>query len=247
MRHIQKPAEPPISISEYLANQSPVGLGLDYTTFSQTASPQGGSRGGQLCRELTAQQFGLCAYTGAGIDERLGSTEDPHRRLKFQAHNEHLKPQSVCRQELLDDGRTPGVDLGDDMNHENIVAALEVSGGAKSVAKADLFGATHRGNDPLSILPTNPRCEQEIDFDAQGNIGSATQDGKHTIEQLNLNQLTLVGWRKQAISVFVDTIRSRADAELAMDRTTNPTHGILPEYSFAVRRVVQKMLEMSQS
>jgi hypothetical protein len=246
MRHILKPDSPPDSIRDYVDNQKSVGHGLDYSTFSQTANPQGGSRGGQLCRELTAQQFGLCAYTGAGIDIRIGSTTPSEGRLKFRAHNEHLKPQSVCRQELTNAGKKPGVDLGDDMNHKNIVAALEVSGNQSKVARIDLFGATHRANDPVASIPTNPQCEQDFDFDEQGNIVAVTQDGEDTIGQLNLKHPTLVGWRKQAISTFVDAIQSRADAEQVLDRTTNPTNGILPEYCFAIRRVVQKMLELSR-
>ncbi|MFN4905972.1 MAG: hypothetical protein ACK5EO_09680 [Planctomycetota bacterium] len=83
MRHIHKPAIAPAAIREYLQNQTTVKQGLDYRTFSQTASPQGGSRGGQLCRELTVEQFGLCAYTGAGIDNRLGNAHDANQRLKF--------------------------------------------------------------------------------------------------------------------------------------------------------------------
>jgi hypothetical protein len=247
MRHIHKPAIAPAAIREYLENQAPVGHGLDYRTFSQTASPQGGSRGGQLCRELTAEQFGLCAYTGAGIDNRLGNVTDPNKRLKFRSHNEHLKPQSVCRQELVNAGQTPGVNLGDDMKHLNIVAALEVSGDGTNVAREDLFIATHRQNNPFSILPTDPRCEQEFQFDPQGNVRSLTNDGRDTIAQLNLNHGTLIGWRTQAISTFVEIIQSRADAQDVIDRTSNPTNGILPEYAFAVRSVVQSMLEISEA
>ena len=247
MRHIHKPAIVPAAIRDYLENQTLVGHGLDYRTFSQTASPQGGSRGGQLCRELTAEQFGLCAYTGAGIDNRLGNVVDPNEQLKFRSHNEHLKPQSVCRQELMENGRQPGVDVGDDMNHLNIVAALEVSGDATKVARKDLFGATHRQNAPVSILPTDPRCEEEFQFDAQGNVSALTDDGRDTIAQLNLNHGTLIGWRAQAIATFVEFIQSRADAKNVIDRTSNPTNGILPEYAFAIRSVVQSMLEISEA
>jgi len=247
MRHIHKPAIAPAAIREYLQNQTTVKQGLDYRTFSQTASPQGGSRGGQLCRELTVEQFGLCAYTGAGIDNRLGNAQDANQRLKFRSHNEHLKPQSVCRQELVDAGRKPGVDLGDDMNHLNIVAALEVSGDGTKVAREDLFGATYRQNNPVSILPTDPRCEEEFQFDAQGNVIPLTDDGRETIEQLNLNHGTLIGWRMQAISTFVEIIQSRADAQNVIDRTSNPTNGILPEYAFAIRSVAQSMLKISEA
>jgi len=82
MRHIHKTAPEPVALQEYLQEQSKVGHGLDYKTFSQTASPRGGSRGGELCKELVARQFGLCAYTGAGIDERLGRLSDPNKKTE---------------------------------------------------------------------------------------------------------------------------------------------------------------------
>ena len=207
MRHIQKSTQPPAAIQDYITNQCPVGHGLDYKTFSQTPSPLGGSRGGQLCRELTAEQFGLCAYTGAGIDARLGTISDPQQKLRFQAHNEHLKPQSVCRKELIESKREPGVDLGDDMGHRNIVAALEVRGASKGVKRTDLFGATYREDEPISLLTVDHRCEREFVFDLDG-------------------------------------IRSEEDAIEIIQRTTSPTSGILPEYSFAIRSVISNLLEI---
>ena len=147
----------------------------------------------------------------------------------------------------MDAGRKPGVDLGDDMNPLNIVAALEVSGDGTKVAREDLFGATYRQNNTVSILPTDPRCEEEFQFDAQGNVIPLTDDGRETIEQLNMNHGTLIGWRMQAISTFVEIIQSRADAQNVIDRTSNPTNGILPEYAFAIRSVAQSMLEISEA
>ena len=55
MRWISKPDQPPPSIRDYLAAQATVGHGLDYEAFASTAAPGGGSRGGQLRRELTAE------------------------------------------------------------------------------------------------------------------------------------------------------------------------------------------------
>ena len=244
MRHIQKSTQPPPAIQDYITNQIPVGHGLDYKTFSQTPSPLGGSRGGQLCRELTAEQFGLCAYTGAGIDARLGTISDPQQKLRFQAHNEHLKPQSVCRKELIESKREPGVDLGDDMDHRNIVAALEVRGASKGVKSTDLFGATYREDNPISLLPVDHRCEREFVFDADGNIFANNSYGQETIKQLQLDHATLRGWRRQAITVFIEAIRSKEDAIEIIQRTTSPTSGILPEYSFAIRSVISNLLEI---
>jgi hypothetical protein len=229
-----------------LEAQANVGHGLDYETFASTGAPGGGSRGGQLRRELTAEQCGLCAYTGAGIDSRLGTLNDPHAKLKFSAHNEHLKPQSVCRQELEAAGGTYGVDVGEDMDHQNIVAALLVSGGGKKVTKASLFGASHRENDTVPVLLTDCNCEQRFTFDLSGGIHPATS-GDHaavnTIAVLHLGHETLTGWRAQAVTVFIEGIENRADAEQIVARTTAPHNGWLPEYCFAIRQVVQRLLD----
>ena len=245
MRWISKPGDPPPSIRDYLLAQAHVGHGLDYETFASTSAPGGGSRGGQLRRELTAEQCGLCAYTGAGIDSRLGELKDPQARLKFSAHNEHLKPQSVCRQELEAANKTYGVDVGEDMDHRNIVAALLVSGGGKKVTKDFLFGASHRENDVVPILPTDCDCEQRFAFDLSGGIHPATVGDNaavNTIAVLKLGHETLTGWRAQAVTVFIEGIENRADAERIVARTTTPENGWLPEYCFAIRQVVQQLL-----
>lgn len=245
MRWISKSGQPPPSIHDYLAAQATVGHGLDYKTFASTASPNGGSRGGQLCRELTVEQCGLCAYTGSGIDSRLGALNDPQARLKFSAHNEHLKPQSVCKLEMKAP-MTYGEDVGEDMDHRNIVAALLVSGGGKRVAKDSLFGASRRESEPVPILPTDCDCEQRFAFDLSGSISPATA-GDHaaanTIAVLNLGHETLTGWRAQAVSVFIEGIESRADAERIVAKTTTPDDGWLPEYCFAIRQVVQQLMD----
>lgn len=245
MRWISKPEQPPPSVRDYLAAQAQVGHGLDYKTFASTAAPGGGSRGGQLCRELTVEQCGLCAYTGAGIDSRLGTLNEPNAQLKFSVHNEHLKPQSVCRKQLEDSGKTYGVDLGEDMDHRNIVAALLVSGRGNKVTRGSLFGASHRENNPVPIVPTDCTCEQRFKFDVTGGINPATPGDRaavDTIAALNLRHETLTGWRAQAIAVFIEGIDNRADAERIVARTTMPENGWLPEYGFAIRQVAQHLL-----
>src|SRR6267378_1657088 len=89
MRYIEKPANPPVSICEWRAVQLPVGLNLDYGSFNDKPA---------LRQELIREQFGLCAYTGTPIDERLMGYHD--HNFVFQAHIEHVKPRSVCKAEL---------------------------------------------------------------------------------------------------------------------------------------------------
>lgn len=253
MRYIAKPAEEPVAIREYVAVQSPVGHGLDYPTFASTRSPNPPhrTRGGELCQELVAQQFGLCAYTGAGIDERLGHLSDPAKKLKFKAHNEHLKPQSRCKEEMEAQGYAYGTVVGEDMDHRNIVAALlvEGAGGKTKVNKADLFGAAHRENDRVPVLPTDPTCENRFTYHPEdGSISATAQsdaDARESIRVLNLNEGTLSGWRLHAIDTFTEVIMSRADAELVIQRTTVPQDGRLPEYCFAIRQAAQLLLDLA--
>jgi hypothetical protein len=250
MRCIIKSGDTPSSIRDYLVAQQAVGHGFSYRTFSQTSIPgRGGTRGHQLCEQLTAEQFGLCAYTGAGIDKRLGTAPAPGKNLKFSAHNEHLKPQSFCKQELIAAGKTVDEDLGEDMDPKNIVAALLVSGDGKTkIAPEDRFGAAHRENDPVPVKPTDPDCEGRFRFDGLGRVEAADPtdaDAEQTIRVLNLTHGTLTGWREQAIHLFIEAIGSREDAELIIQKTTVPEDGRLPEYCFAIRQVVQEMIDLA--
>jgi hypothetical protein len=132
------------------------------------------------------------------------------------------------------------------MDHRNIVAALLVSGGEKKVAKRDLFGASHRESDFVPIVPTDRTCETRFMFDITGKISPAQrcdQAAAATISVLNLEHGTLAGWRAQAIAVFVEGIENRADAERIVEKTTNPANNWLPEYSFVIRQVVQRILD----
>lgn len=244
MRWIDKSGPEPSSIRDYLANQKPLGHGLDYKTFSTTACPTGGSRGKQLCNELTAEQFGLCAYTGCGVDERTGQMSDPNKQLKFSPHNEHIKAQSTCKDELRAAGKIPGVDIGDDMAYANIVAALLVCGSGKS-QKEDLFGAAHRENDPVPLPPTDSSCESRFIYsEATGKVSFHEGDGDAdaTINVLHLNHQSLKDWRKQAITTFLEVAQNRSDLALIIQKTTVPEKGKLPEYCFAIRQVAERLL-----
>ena len=142
-------------------------------------------------------------------------------------------------------GKAPGIDLGEDMDHRNIVAALLVSGGGSKVTRSFLFGASHRENDPVPISPTDRSCEQRFAFDLIGRINPTTADDQaavDTITVLNLAHATLTGWRAEAIAVFFEGIENRADVERIVTRTTTPENGWLPEYIFAIRQVVQRLL-----
>ena len=153
----------------------------------------------------------------------------------------------MCKSEMEAAGKTYGVDVGEDMDHRNIVAALLVSGGERKVTKDFLFGASHRENDPVPIHPTDPLCEQTFIYDLSGGIQSATlgdQAAVDTIAVLNLGHEILTGWRAQAVTAFIEGIENRSDAERIVAMITTPQNGWLPEYCFAIRQVVQQLLDL---
>jgi hypothetical protein len=236
MRWIDKSGPPPTALEEYLNLQRPVGVNLDYGNF--TRKPQ-------LRRELTAQQFGLCALTGAAIDGRLGRlaldgcvTAASGERLKIKPHNAHLKPQAVCEREMIARGQEPGREVGEDMDHRNIVAALLVEG-----AKDEMFGAATQEDRLLRVKPTDPGCEARFHFDGNGNVHGLDADASDTADTLKLWHRTLVGWRKEAIAVFTDPdfVKSRADLDAVIAAMDAPANGQLPAYCFAIKQVAMRL------
>lgn len=87
------------------------------------------------------------------VKEWLGE-QQPGSGLLFRVHNEHIKTQQRCKQELRDDGKTPGIDLGEDMDYKNIIAALEVKCDGGTM-ESERFGLVVRKLDIVSMPPTN--------------------------------------------------------------------------------------------
>ncbi|MEO8493885.1 MAG: hypothetical protein ABI614_02365 [Planctomycetota bacterium] len=232
MRYIAKSIQPPPSIREWRAVQEPVGVNLDYSSFT---------RAPQLRGELIAEQSGLCAYTGAPIDERLGGYHDDN--LVFQAHIEHVKPRAICEAELTARGGDYGRELCEDMDHHNLVAALEVK--RKSPSKSEIFGAAAHGDNILPITPLQPDCEHKFRFDENGGIQGLDVTATQTIELLKLGHATLTGWRRGAIAGFFPPSLNlnRGEIEAMVDRLDQPTDGRLPEFSFCIRSYAMSLLQ----
>ncbi len=139
--------------------------------------------------------------------------------------------------------QTPGVilsfDLGEDMDHRNMVAALEVKG-----SRAEQFGASARTNDPLLVLPTQPDCESRFAFSESGRVRGLDPDDVDTIVRLRLNHTTLEGWRKVAMETFLDPIvvTSRQDLEIIVAAMDEPANGQLAEFSFCIKSVANQLL-----
>lgn len=231
MRYIEKPAEAPKSIRDWLEVQLPIGLNLDYLNFNDKPA---------LRRELIAEQFGLCAYTGTPIDERLVGYSDDN--YVFQAHIEHVKPRKVCEDELVARGGVYGRELCEDIDYRNLVSALEVK--RKPPAKLEIFGAAAHGQDILPLTPLQPGCEERFRFEDGGGIEGLDDPAIKTIEMLKLHHATLVGWRRGAIAGFfpTDLTLTREEIEHLIERLAQPTNGKLPEFSFCIRGYARSLL-----
>lgn len=231
MRYIAKAADPLAVIQAWIAVQLPVGLNLDYSNFNDKPA---------LRRELIAEQFGLCAYTGTPIDERLVGYHDAN--FVFQAHIEHVKPRRVCEAELISRGGVYGRELCEDMDHRNLVAALEVR--RNPPARSEIFGAAAHADEILPVTPLQPGCEERFRFDENGGIRGLDEPARATIGLLKLDHATLIGWRRGAIAGFFpqDLTLTREEIERLVERLDQPVAGQLPEFGFCLRGYARSLL-----
>ena len=237
MRWIDKSGPIPLPLQEYIEAQSTleIPVGLDYRNFPHK---------GALCRALTAEQFGLCAFTGAPIRDTPFQEPRMTATGKYGVHNAHLKPQARCRQELVDAGRRIGRDLGEDMDHRNIVAALEVRG-----SRGETFGAAAAGDwwDPGNFVsPTLSECEQRFRYAESGAIESEEADGEETIKRLILDHPTLSEWRQYAVRAWIDPLRVEDYSQEHLQRVVaamdEPEGGALPDFCFVIKHVAEQLL-----
>ena len=210
-------------------------LRLDYRSFTRTAELRG---------FLIEEQKGLCAYTGAGLDDRLVKRAPARDDYSFKPHIEHLKSQRQCRAELEARGGVVGRDLGEDLSYPNLVAAIEVAG-----TPSEHFGAVTRGDAPLPIVPTNPACTTAFLYAETGKILGTGPDANTTIANLRLDHETLNGWRSGAIQGLLPlgarTARATLKALVAiLEDEARPS---LPESSFVVAQIAHAFLSMQES
>jgi hypothetical protein len=197
----------------------------------------------QLLGELTDEQFGLCGYTGAPIDEvRVSSlkisTASP---ASFGNLIEHLKSQAACKQEVRSAGLTHGRVLADDLNYYNMIAALKVEG-----SKGEQFGAVIKEDKILPVLPTDSECHDHFSYREDGGIDGRTEAGSEAISILRLDHQTLCGWRVSAIEVWLDDdiLQSREDITEVIEAVRKATDGKLPEFSFIIEAVASGYLDV---
>jgi hypothetical protein len=197
----------------------------------------------QLLGELTEEQFGLCGYTGAPVDEGRvsglkNSTASP---ASFRNHIEHLKCQAVCKQEVRSAGHTYGSVLGDDLSYHNMIAALEVKG-----SEEEQFGAVIKKNKDLPVFPTHPECHDHFIYREDGGVGGRTEAGSQAISLLRLDHQTLCGWRESAIDQWLadDILKSQEDISEVIKAVRVAIDGKLPEFSFVIEAVASGYLDV---
>lgn len=231
MKRIQK-GQPPSCLMDFIhAQQSiePEPVNLTYDNFPHKP----------LLRDcLTAEQFGLCGYTGAPVDDaRIPSLRAPNGQAAFASHIEHVKPQHACRQELEAAGGVFGRDLCDDLSYGNLIAALDVKG-----TRAEQFGASRKGGQILPVTPLDGECEERFRYrEADGVIEGADDDADACIDRLLLNHETLKRWRLQAIQTWLapEVFGTEADLRRIELAVTVPQNGTLPEFAHVIAAVIK--------
>lgn len=238
MRRIVKQADEPECLSEFVKLQSESGPPVVNLCFPEFKNP----RKQQLQEVLTHEQFGVCGYTGAPVDERIENLQTQRIQVCYSNHIEHLKCQEKCRTDLEAEGGEYGCDLCDDLAYDNLIAALEIRG-----VKEEHFGAVYKANNELPIWPTHDGCEERFRFqEVDGGVNGVDFDAENSIKVLHLNHDTLKGWRKAAIDSFLDpdVISTRDDFEAVLNAVENPSNQKLPEFCFAIASVARQYLQV---
>lgn len=233
MRKISK-HQIPACLQTFIDSQlsiQPEPVNLTYNNFRDKA---------ELLAILTIEQFGLCGYTGAPVDERISRLSSPSGEATFKNHIEHMKCQDECKKELVQRGGEYGRDICDDLDHHNMIAALEVRG-----SEPEHFGAVKKKNKHLPLLPTLERCEECFQFsEGNGSITGLDDEAETSIKILDLNHDTLKWWRKAAIEAWLDPdiVKSREDFKAIKQIMELPNGDKLPEYAFVICSIVKEYL-----
>jgi uncharacterized protein (TIGR02646 family) len=125
---------------------------------------------------LVAEQRGLCAYTGIGIDAN-------------RSHIEHLLPQAYCQR-------------GEDVDYMNMVACYpSPSNGHVPFGALRKANWPSPGEQHLFVSPRSSGCESRFRFSIRGRISVADHDNaaQVTVNRLGLDHHRLEVLRKEAI------------------------------------------------
>lgn len=193
-----------------------------------------------LREALTREQYGLCGYTGTPVDDRIGKFQLEAVDFSFSNHIEHLKCQKTCRAEVIARGDEYGRVVADDLNYQNMIAALEVRG-----ATVEHFGAVAKADQTLDLLPTMDGCEEHFVFrEGDGSVKGANDAGINGISVLKLNHETLRGWRLSALSAWLDpkVVQTRDDFVEVIRAVTIPAAEQLPEFAYVIESVAKRYI-----
>lgn len=232
MRRIIKNDIPPDCLTSFVTAQQSIETGVVNLTYDDFPRKK------ELLDVLTSEQFGLCGYTGVAVDDRISGLSHRDNSVVFSNHNEHMKCQDVCKQELADKSLIYGTDLADDLDYFNMIAALEIKG-----SESEHFGAVIKKAHALSVLPTDEGCEQRFLFqEADGKVVGLDNDACESIKVLQLNHETLIGWRKAAIDAFLnpEIVKTIEDFEEIVDTIDTPQNSKLVEFSFVIKNIAQQ-------
>ncbi len=189
----------------------------------------------KLHETLLNEQGCLCGYTMRRIQ-------------KSTSHIEHIKPQTLCRDELT----------GSDLNYLNLLACFPKEGMVANYR----YGAQFKGhwwdnNGKEFISPLSSQCENLITFNLKGEV-KAYQDNpnaKQTIHILQLDNPILTDDRRQAIKEFIFGSSganpiSVHKAMQAINGITSKRNGEFVEFCIAIKyaliEYVQKLEKMAQ-
>ncbi len=234
MKKIEK-HQTPACLGEYIkAQQSiqPEPVNLTYDCFPEKAA---------LREILTGEQFGLCGYTGAPIDDRISNLKSSPSKAIFRNHIEHLKCQETCKRETESNGGKYGRDLCGDLDYFNMIAAINVIG-----SQSERFGAATKDNHDLPVWPIHEDCDTLFRFEeSSGEVSGINAAAEMSIQLLKLDHDTLNGWRKAAIEEWLDpaVIQTHEDFENVKLAMEQPIKGKLPEYAFVIWLIVKGYLE----
>jgi uncharacterized protein (TIGR02646 family) len=192
-------------------------------------------------KNLLKEQGWLCCYTGIRINDK-------------KSHIEHLKPQSICKEE----GNY------EDVNYNNLLAAYP---------KGECpFGARYKKHwyhTDLFITPLNRQCETKFLFDMEGRISAADIEEKAvedtnnknkkqekspaetTIENLKLDHPLLTEMRLEAINeVFFPDNKKLSEAKLRTiveNGYSQPDkEGRYPHFCFVIEQVALEILRKTE-
>jgi len=145
----------------------------------------GGFPGEEVREALLKEQFHLCAYTMKAL-ATADSCKASGRDTRHSCHIEHVLPQ------------TRGI-TAETIDYQNMVACFPPS----QSSIACLYGAKFKdAYDPAEkpfVSPLSANVERHFEFDKDGEVTGATDEGQATIKAMNLNHKSLVDDRAASI------------------------------------------------